>query len=261
MQKAFFIRGRPPVSAYAGFDIIYIGDEFCGLCLPEKKDIDELIRHDGIDKKKIVIVTPVLTSRDPESILKILDFVCEKVDSPAVVINDWIMLDILKRFRGMIEPIAGRILVSRYLNKFHTHGYDRFSNNENEKEFYCLFPDKFIEFIKSNGIYRLEFNDFDHLRLTSGQLKGNNIASHIYYPFAYINTSRYCTAAGGYGSYKEDPAEDCKKECINSFSTMNNKYLRSQVYIKGNAYHIKTVLGEGCFEGVADRVIYNNFSS
>jgi hypothetical protein len=252
---------------YSRFDIeldnlthLYVGDEFCERLLPSYLLLEELFSRFNRSQKKISIVTPYLTNKGIKQLLSIIDWVYTKNFRCEIIINDWAVLEILRNYKDRFELIAGRLLISRYFSKFHLHCRSRkFSKTKKKRNFYCFFPESFLDFLKKNNIFRLEFNSLDHLKATNNQLFKRGFKSHIYFPFMYLTTSRYCTYPGGHGTRVNKSIVSCNNECKSLYAVMKNNKFLSEIFVKGNTYFTKITEKKDRVSAASDRIIYNSF--
>ncbi len=257
-EKALLLRAVPDNPAPSGFDYIYIGDEFCERLLPDSKTIRSVANQCSGNSANLTLITSYLTGEGIDKLKILLDYII--IDSIAceLVINDWGVLELLENYPGCFRVIAGRLLVSRYLSKFHYEDLGSEGAEIADEDFYYSFPRDFLAFLKNKDIIALEFNNSNHLLKTRGQLKENNLKSHIYLPYYYLNTSRYCSCARGYSSYMQNIDDTCNKECNSLVAIRRDKYLNTDILSRGNTHFVKEKMGIEDLGLDADRVIFND---
>lgn len=259
-EKAVFLRDNL-LQSLSGFERIYIGDEFCERRLPSILTLENIYNRYSERNLQLTLATPYLTNEGIEKLTQILDFIiAENINMKEIVINDWGALQLLKSYNNRFQIILGRILVSRYLKEEHSQKMaQRYSQNGENTKFYYLFPDSFLDFIKIQNISRLEFNSYYHLAMTQKQLLEYGFKTHIYFPFVYLTTSRYCNCTNGYNSYFRNAIENCDEECQEYVAVMTNRRFPGGIFTKGNAYFIKEKENTEDFNLEVDRVVYNDF--
>lgn len=261
-EKAFFLEDNviqsKPLSDFEG---VYMGDEFCERRLPSILALENICNHYSRLNLDLTLTTPYLTNEGIKKFAQILDYIVkEKLNLREIVINDWGALKLLRDYNDRFRIILGRVLVSRYLKILHSKAKLKGYRIDEEKiEFYYLFPDSFLDFIKEKNITALEFNSSYHLATTYKQLLKYRFKIHIYYPFVYLTTTRYCSCINGFNSYFRSAIENCNKECKEYSAVMTNSNFAQSIYIKGNAYFIKQNEDINCLDLKLDRIIYNDF--
>lgn len=262
-EKAIFVNDSLiPFHSFADFEHFYIGDEFCERRLPSILTLKNM--HNYYDRKdiKLTLATPYLTNEGIKKLTQILNFIAQgNVNLEEVVINDWGALRLLKDYNDRFRIVLGRILVSRYLKEQHSKKFaQQHLRNDKKVGFHCLFPDSFLDFIKEQNIACLEFNSYYHLAITHKQVSKYGFKVHIYYPFIYLTTSRYCTCINGYRSYFRNSIENCNEDCKEYIAVITNRHFANGIFIKGNAYFIKQEKNLEDFNNLeVDRLIYNDF--
>ncbi|MFH1519719.1 MAG: hypothetical protein ABIE75_04010 [Candidatus Omnitrophota bacterium] len=260
MERGIFLNKNIEFDDPIDYDCAYLGDEFCEQYLPSAASVDRAVNFCRRYSKKLTLVTPFLTNQGMTRLIKLIDFIDVNNINAEIVINDWGLLKLLNKRASSFQRVLGRILVSRYLSKFHYNEAMRHFSSNKRRRFYCLFPEQFLDLLKAEKIFRLEFNSLNQLATTHLQIKERGFKAHIYHPFMYITTSRYCNVAGGHDrSRYYSPTCTCSEECRESFAVKYNRYFKRKIFTKGNAYFIKQTQDPGklCFS--IDRVVGNNF--
>ncbi len=192
------------------FSRIYFGNEFCPKLLPNKRELDDILKK----VKKTNLNFTFLTSQiDGQSLKRIKDIV-NQLDKEQlleeVVVNDYGLLYYIRKNFPDCQIVLGRML-SRYL---------------------ILYRESFFKRI---GIERLEI---DNLRETK---KGRADKVSYYYPYSFFSVTRYCPIA----SIDKNKSENhgiinCSKEClrIGQLSVDSNILIKTAI-LKGNAQFIR----------------------
>jgi len=230
--------------------ILYIGSEFCQRRLPAKADMESLLsEYNG----KIVLVTPHITDAGAGRVEELLEILAGSQREYEVVINDWGILNMLIVKNVKARRILGRIQVSRYLNKFHYEIPGAGSVNGG----FTDFPPEFIQFAKFHGISAFEFNIPGHMLHTAETLRAEGISSHIYYPFAYLNMSRFCKWPSEYKAFMKSPDDGCSSECFSKIAVVHNAYMKEEMYAYENAYLMRMQEDAGYISEISDRIVIN----
>ncbi|MBU0504209.1 MAG: hypothetical protein KKG43_07500 [Candidatus Omnitrophica bacterium] len=257
-EKALLLGGEPNIPASSSFDYIYVGDEFCERRLPDSETISGIAEQCVKSGANLTLVTSYFTGEGIDRLKALLDYIILNSIACELVINDWGVLELLEDYSGHFRAIAGRLLTSRYLSKFNYQDLRSKGAEIVNEDFDCSFPGAFLDFLKTRNITALEFNNTNHLLKTHGQLKKNNIKAHIYLPYYYLNTSRYCSCARGYGSYMRNTDDTCNKECNNLVAIRRDGYLNTDILSMGNTHFVKEKIGIEDLTLDADRVIFND---
>jgi len=261
-EKALFLQNNVQELNLTGFSNIYLGDEFCERLLPSIDELKNAINLCEHNKLKLTLVTPYLTDKGIDTLIQRVDFIIQKELEYEIVINDWGALSVLQNYYPDIRLVLGRILVSQYLSGYHAKfsGYESSLTNKKMNS-HCNFPGSFISFLRENNISSLEFNRYQHLAATQEQLKEFGFFSHIYYPFEYLTTSRYCAYVKSFPSYMHSATQNCYKDCKKYIAVKKSKLVGRDVIIKGNTHFIKETKDLSQLNCAIDRIIYNDFLS
>lgn len=258
-EKAFLLNKESDKLVFSGVNYIYTGDEFCQRLLPGIKTISRLAGQCIENKVGLTLVTSYLTGDGVDNLKFLLNYIISENIDCELVINDWGVVELLRDYPGRFRVIAGRLLTSRYLNKFHYQPEGVKKDREICDDFYYLFPQDFLDFLKNSGISSLEFNHSNHLAKTYRQIQENGLKAHLYYPYYYLNTSRYCSCAGEYVSYLQNTDKSCKRECDSSIAVRKDRHLHADILSRGNTLFLRENKKIEDLGLEADRVIYNDF--
>ncbi|NLH38767.1 MAG: hypothetical protein GX445_01740 [Elusimicrobia bacterium] len=201
MEKAIVVSSyKNLLEEMDGYDIIYLGDEFC----PNFITLDDLLKLKNIRKKK-VFLTPMVTDREIQKIISILDFNKKNILFDEITINDIGLLKYIYDNKIDIKINIGRILLLS-LSSSITSNY-------------------FINMFKKLNISSFEIDSADHLKYINN-LK-NKISLHT--PYRYITMTRFCPSA------KNRWIKDCRNRCSKRYMLLQSK-LFGNIFINGNAY-------------------------
>lgn len=249
IEKSILWDGIPSIQNEDDFCRIYFGNEFCEKRLPDAVEISRIIHWASENNKGVTFLSPYSTDEGINNIKKIVRQLHEKCPGAEVVINDWGVLQILMELGGQFELVLGRLLVSRYLNILHMDSDKACITTD------LTFPESFISFLQKKKIKKIEFNFYEHFECVRDQLKQSNIKAHLYYPYVYTATSRYCHAAGGYSSYFVNIDGKCDKRCKHEFAIVKNEKFELPLILDGNTYFLDRSSEDCCaFQGI-NRII------
>jgi hypothetical protein len=218
---------------------IYIGSEFCERLLPAKDEFIRALELAGKLDVKVTLLTPPFSEK---GIKLFEEFIRETAKSGEfdfeVVFNDWGVIGILENF-PRFGRIMGRLIPSHYTGA-------------------AGFPPAFMEFLKEKRIRAVELNPTRQFLSARNQLAGGNIRAHVYYPFMYLTTTRFCTSVMISGRQSRDAIGFCAKECINVWGTVKHDRMKDRILVRGTAWFSKI---EGAIAALGlkpDRVVFNN---
>ena len=117
---------------------IYLGNEFCSRLLPEKEEIDYILKIIKKEKLGLTLLTGQVDSQGLKIIRKIVKYLAKEQILEEVVINDYGILNYLRRGFPYCQVILGRML----------------------SRFVILRRDSFLN---KMGIRRLEFDNFNYI--------------------------------------------------------------------------------------------------
>jgi hypothetical protein len=198
-------KARP--TAFQGFDLLYLGDEFCQNLLPTRRDFDSAASNfDG----RVVLVTPLLTDTVFDEVERIIRRHASRTRRLEVVANDLGLLHILRqRYAGRVDVSLGRVFGHRVK----------------------VMPQGFAgDFLRLHGVGRVELDDasllprFEHF-------SGIRISFHK--PFLYRSVTRFCP----WESHWPGP---CSYSCLGKALRLEHRYLPRSLLLKGAAYGVRT---------------------
>lgn len=246
-ERALQYKKKYPAEVYGAYHYIYCGDEFCELRLPSVEEVRNIHETYVGRDQMMVLVLPYVTNKGVKRCEQVLQYMRDYVDMYEVVINDWGLLPVVYHEAERGRVIAGRLLVSRYYSQVHM---DRHRNEG-------MFPATFIEFLRECKIDRLEFNALRHVQVVHDQLMHEGIKAHLYVPFSYTTTSRYCSSACGYTRHDHTPQSQCTKPCEQSWGCVSDNRFAEGLVLDGNTYHRYHDVREADLDSI-DRVITND---
>lgn len=259
MEKALYITKVDNLKYWdKGHTRLYYGMEFCERLIPPKEELNKIIKFVTEKKVGFTFVTPYVT----EDYLKKIEYLLERVEKKApnseVVINDWGVLNVLNKKYGTLKPVLGRLLnkmkreprVLNMLSKLSKECTTELKTPE-------VTVDSFKKVLKENNIGRIEFDNVLQ-GIESINLKGYGFSGSLYYPFAYVTTTRLCltNSWGGY-DYDRIGIFPCQKDCQKLTFKLEYKTLPVPLILKGNTQFFKNEKLPTNLKGIGiDRIVY-----
>ncbi|HAM36540.1 MAG TPA: hypothetical protein DEB40_00995 [Elusimicrobia bacterium] len=186
-----------------GFDLVYLGSEFCQNRLPSEGEIAGLR---AVYRGPIVLVTALMTTDGLVRAERLLVKIARGRRKMEVVVNDWGFLHLLRqKYRAAVKPILGRLLMWEIA--------------EMDKAFLNAF-------CRERGIDSVE-TDND---LILGRLAGFAGAVNFHYPYRFRSMSRFCPFGRRFNS------GPCARSCAGVFARLSAKNLKGPLFMSGNAY-------------------------
>lgn len=187
------------------YDSVYLGSEFCENKLPSADDVISLAET---YKGRIVPVIPYLSDTGAERARQLFDSLPAGLVSEAVV-NDWSMLDFLRKKHRKISPILGRLLM-----------WEISSMNKPFLKAFCA----------RYGIKSVEVDN----PLVLANLKGYEGKINFNYPLQFKSTTRFCPYMKRFNS--ERCGQPCEKTGL--IKLKNKKVFPLELLMFSNAYFI-----------------------
>lgn len=239
MEQAIFISKlenlRYVTSKYTR---LYFGNEFCQRLIPSSEDLkftkDFVLRH----KMDFTLVTPYVTNKGIEILRPILEYVIRNFSDIEIVINDWGLLEIIRKEFRCSNFVLGRLLTKqkrgpRILNlmgKVPNSMIQHFreSNVDNPT---------LSNFLINKGIKRIELDNLlQGISRVAPLLKGS-----LYIPFAYITTTRFCLVSSCEDRVNKPLRSivPCNKACQRYTFKLEHKNMPIEIFLKGNTQFFK----------------------
>jgi hypothetical protein len=237
-RASFFEEGGPPPRDGRA----YVGDEFCDRLLPSPASLDKALAALSGSGIGLTLVTAYLSNKGIQRLEAALEFLAGRgLDGVEVVVNDWGALHLIEeRFPERFQVVLGRLLVNQ------------------SAAFHHVMPDTLLEMAARRDIRRLEFNTCASLAVNLPRLSELGLKGHVYFPFQYLATTRYCLFANGPGACPRDAIASCGRECAGRRAVMEIEGSdRGAILVKGNTCFLdqRARAEERCL--AADRVVDN----
>ena len=168
---------------------VYVGNEFCNHLFPHIEQLFAILKNAQKEGLRQTVITPLLmehTIEATELLLHRLEAFSREHDSPVeLVVNDWGMLDMLKRCAPSLEPTLGKLLNKRKKDP-RAEWYWGHERHEKDLERNSLNSPWYRRFLAELGIERFEFEP--------GPLRGSipGPGHTLHFPYYYTNSSVFC---------------------------------------------------------------------
>ena len=169
---------------------LYIGNQFCHLLFPEKSCLFQLMEKAHREKCSITLVYTYIREdmlKTTEELLKKVDnWSKEKQISVEIVVNDWALAEMLKKYPERLTPVLGTLLNKRKKDPrmiYKKGNKTLYEKNSLNAEFYREFLGE------EYNIWRYEWESCGYAQNFPGTLNEKN---SLHFPFYQTNTSQYC---------------------------------------------------------------------
>ena len=214
------------------FTRLYFGQEFCETLLPAPEELQQVL--DFVQRKKLAFtwVTPYLTQAGLKCLANLDKLVADTLPQAEVIINDWGHLRQLKLAGLNLKPVLGRLLTKqkrgprtlKLLPHFTPQALEHFQSIPAHLPHYT-------HWLKEQGFIRLELDNL----LQGINSSGAQLEASLYYPFAYISTTRWCLSNSCTNPQKPTHLiTPCAQECQRFSFTLRHKEMPVPLYLKGN---------------------------
>ncbi|MFH1791327.1 MAG: hypothetical protein ABH885_05020 [Candidatus Omnitrophota bacterium] len=256
MEEAIFISRPGGLRHFSGrHKRIYFGNEFCQRLIPSFGDIDIVADFAAENNVPLTIVTPFVTDEGLRALKYMLAYATGNDPGLEIVVNDWGVMSFVKDELGCQNLVLGRLLTKqkrgpRILN---LKGRVPESMMGHFMESACD-TEVFSDFLVRNNVGRVEFDN-----LLQGLIRpGGHIRGSLYYPYAYVSTTRYCLTAS---CLSAEPAmrsiASCDKECGQFSFSLSHKSMPVELIMKGNTQFFENTELPGNLEELnIDRLVY-----
>jgi hypothetical protein len=174
-----------------------------------------------------------------------------------VVFNDYGVLRLLAKKNNHLRPVMGRLLnrmkrgprLMVVLDKLPQTTVEYFQSSNLTVPVLC-------DFLAKNGVKRVELDNV--LQGIEGIDMNNRLEASLYYPFAYVTTTRFCLTNSCDKPEKRDLIGifPCNKECQRYTFQLNNEIMPVTLIRKGNTLFFKNdLLPDGLEERGINRIV------
>ncbi len=194
-------------AALKGFDLLYLGDEFCQNLLPARTDFGAAAEK---FKGRVILVTPLLTDAVFDEMERVITSFSSAKNRLEVVVNDLGLLHTVKRRYALrVNVTLGRLFAHRVK---------------------VMPPGFAARFLKEHGVKRVELDDASLLSRFEG-IKGLKFSFHS--PFRYLSATRFCP-------WERHWPASCALSCLGKTQKLEHPRLPRPLLLKGQAYGLRT---------------------
>lgn len=217
-EKAIFVYNLSNLEKIkiGDYDLVYLGSEFCSRHILPLKKLSKALWWLDTNGKRFVFVTPLVTDQDMIKIDRILSYIHKNYAPCEIVVNDFGLLNLIKKKYGSFILTAGRVIVALLAYP----------------DYQILNKKSALDFLKANGIRKIEINYRPSLPLLS---QNHGVEISLRYPFFPIASTRFCPSIMNYRNLN-DP---CCRKCNDGIITLRHPFVGDKIYLKGNTYFLK----------------------
>jgi len=219
-------------------DRVYFGHEFCQRKLPTNQDLDKAMAWAENRKSAFSLLTPFVTDAGLTQVQSLIERLSSKSAalSPEVIVNDWGVLRWTHRTFPEIPLALGRLLtkqkrgprILQIAERLPEAAMDHFMRSNVDVP-------HFAEFLAGMSVKRVELDN-----LLQGIRRNGGLPASLYYPYAYISTTRLCLLMNGDRADKNPRSIGrCSRECRMYDVTLTHHNMPTPLSLKGNAYFFK----------------------
>lgn len=215
MEKAIFIsKIRDLEHATCKYNRLYFGNEFCERLIPGEDDLARAVRHCRINGLHFSLVTPYMTDKGLNLCERLFKWLVTHKVNCEVIINDYGGLDLINRKFEILQPVLGRLLCKQKKDPrialLVKDGAKRTIFTKKEDKYILAIPTKipetlvsyfretvtnvrlFQRYLANWRIRRVELDNL--LQGINVEFPRERLAGSLYFPYAYITTTRRCSA-------------------------------------------------------------------
>jgi len=256
MEQAIFISKVENLKfVNSKYTRLYFGNEFCERLIPSLKDTRTIVDFVLRQKIELSFVTPYVTNRGIEVLRPILEYLIQSLPESEIVINDWGLLRLLKRELNQTNLALGRLLTKQkrgprilsLKNRIPQATIQHFQGSNIDVPILS-------DFLVNNGIKRVELDN-----LLQGITRANpRLKASLYFPFAYVTTTRFCISASCEKKKKSlRSITPCNKECQQYTFSLHHKNIPVSLFLKGNTqFFANDLLSEDLEQLNIDRLVF-----
>jgi hypothetical protein len=222
------------------YTLLYFGNEVCERLLPTARELDAALRFAGEHRIAFTLVTPYVTDAGLAKVADLLKRLARVDPQGEVVFNDWGVLRLLRATFPTLRPLLGRLLtkMKRGPRLVHTLGVGSPETSEYLRSCSLETP-HYQKFLQASGVMRVELDNV--LQGIDLNLKGSELRASLYWPYAFVTTTRLCLAAGC-----NDPAMaeevgvlNCRRECRHYTFMLHHPVMPTPLHAKGNSKFVR----------------------
>ena len=258
MEKALFINEFSKLKNLESYDRIYFGSEFCERLIPSREELVKVLNLVEANKLSFTLMTPFITDFGMDLLAPLLKELSRRPKNVEIVINDWGVLNYIKKNHNLSNLVLGRLLNKQKRGPRIMNFLEDLSKADLERFRECAVDVQiFKDFLIKNKFKRVELDNL--LQGIKTNLNKSPLSGSLYHPYVYVSTTRYCLAnfSDEVSKLKYPGILPCKKQCkLISFS-LKNKAMLVQIIIKGNTqYFMNKKIPQNLSEKGIDRIVY-----
>ena len=238
MEQAIYITSLRSLEKHfkKKYTRVYFGAEFCERLIQPEAELSRVMEYAKREKAAFTYVTPYVSNKGVETLKKRLSFLKEKAPETEIVVNDWGIFHVITRDFAGFPLLLGRLMskqkrgprIMNVLDKVPEAMIDHFRRGTTDVPV-------FMEFVRKKGVVRLEYDN-----LLQGIERNNPLPGSLYYPYAYVSTTRKCLVNS---CDVERPSMQaifpCKFECRKYSFTLTHKEMPVPLELYGNTQFFK----------------------
>ncbi len=236
MEKAALISNLDNLSLITSqHQRLYFGPEFCQYLLPSSSELREALNFARQKRLSFTLVTPFVTDEGLKNLTPLWK-VLKDWKKPEVVVNDWGVLSFLRENYPEFPLVLGRLLSKQKRGPRLLNIKDRIPREmwDHFQRFYLDLP-LVQNFLSQMGIRRVELDN-----LLQGIKREPKIPASLYYPYAYVTTTRMClTNACDQRTQPLRSIFSCRKECRVYTFKLTHRNMPVPLFLKGNTQFFK----------------------
>ncbi len=255
IEKALFIRDLKKFDRIGdGYSRLYFGNEFCERLLPSQALLEEAVSFVKERKMSLTFITPFVTDKGMKKLKETIEFLTGRIKETEIVVNDWGVLAMLEKTAWTGAISMGRLMTKQKRGPRIMNILKHLPDKAAEHFRQCSADSViFKEFLVSRGIRRLELDNL----LQGISRPADCLPASLYYPYAYVSTTRFCLISQYYNRAAARSIPDCKQECSESMFELKTKGMPVPLLLKGNTQFFRNeFLPENLKELNIDRLVF-----
>ncbi|MBT3192917.1 MAG: hypothetical protein HN341_10215 [Verrucomicrobia bacterium] len=213
-------------------DRVYFGHEFCQRLIPSGESIRQAIDHCAEKGWQFSLITPFVTSAGIAVVQERIAALLEHApDGLEIVVNDFGVLNWLHREHPSVTIALGRLLTKQKRGPRIMRIADRLPRNARAHfQRSNIDAAHLTAFLTEMGVQRIELDN-----ILQGIQRDSGMQASLYYPYAYVSTTRLCLLMNG-----EHPNKNlrsigtCHRECRRYDVTLTHADMPVPLKLHGN---------------------------
>ncbi len=239
----------------------YFGSEFCVELLPAEGELREVCRLTKNHGLALTLCTPPVTEGSLKGVLALLDILAKEDPTAEVVVNDWGVLHVLRRYPFTVA--AGRTFQKNKRDPRILSLWSKLSPAM--QSFYRgnnVLQPSFLAFLQRLRVSRVEI-DLPPWGVAEELLRDSALPISLHVESTYVTTARACPTRAALiaDSAVGEGGGRCLRPCVGTSFTLKNPAFAAPLRLQGNTYFIEN---EGAFNpelyaGTAvDRIVWHS---